>query len=43
MAAIAHGAAPQSKSGPSQEVAKEFVKKTPKDKRSMFMKNKKKR
>lgn len=41
MAAIAHGAIPKSKSGPSQEVAKEFVHKTSKEKRSMFMKKKK--
>lgn len=39
MAAIAHGARPkEGKTGPSQEVAKEFVKKTSKKKRSLFMK-----
>ena len=42
MAAIAHGAKPYSGAGPSPEVAKEFVHKTPKDKRSLFMKGKKK-
>lgn len=39
MAMIAHGKKPSNlKSiGPSQEVAEEFVKKTPKKKRSIFM------
>lgn len=37
MAAIAHGA---DIAGPSKEVAKKFVDETPKEKRSMFMKNK---
>lgn len=37
MAAIAHGAKPKHGVGPSPEVAKEFVSKTPKAKRSMFM------
>lgn len=41
MAAIAHGAKPQGGVGPSKEVAKEFVAKTPKSKRSMFMSGKK--
>lgn len=40
MAGIAHGMKPKSGVGPSPEVAKEFVSKTPKDKRSMFMKTK---
>lgn len=42
MAAIAHGASPSSKTGPSKEVAKKFVEETPAAKRSMFMKKKKK-
>lgn len=37
MAAIAHGAKPLKSVGPSKEVAEEFVKKTPKKKRSIFM------
>lgn len=40
MAAIAHGAAPRHGVGPSPEVAREFVEKTPKEKRSLFMKKK---
>ena len=44
MAGIAHGMKPNNKKnkgiGPSEEVAEEFVKKTPKAKRSMFMKKK---
>ena len=43
MAAIAHGATPKSGVGPSKEVAKEFVEKTPKKKRSLFMKKKDKK
>jgi hypothetical protein len=42
MAAIAHGAKSKTGVGPSQAVAKEFVDKTPSDKRSMFMKHLKK-
>lgn len=38
MAGIAHGMKPHSGIGPSPEVAEEFVKKTPKKKRSLFMK-----
>lgn len=38
MAGIAHGMKPRGGVGPSQEVAEEFVHKTPKAKRSMFMK-----
>lgn len=37
MAAVAHGAKPFKGTGPSEAVAKEFVKKTPKKKRSRFM------
>jgi len=40
MAGIAHGMKPRGGIGPSPEVAAEFVHKTPKDKRSMFMKKK---
>ena len=36
--AIAHGAKSKKGIGPSEEVAKEFIKKTPKKKRSLFMK-----
>jgi hypothetical protein len=36
MAMIAHGGKPNSGVGPSKEVAEEFVKKTPKKKRSLF-------
>lgn len=39
MAAIAHGAKSKTGVGPSEEVAKEFVNKTPKEKRSSFMKH----
>lgn len=42
MAGIAHGMKPSGGVGPSQEVAEEFVHKTPAKKRSMFMKKKKK-
>ena len=38
MAGIAHGMRPTKGPGPSPAVAEEFVKKTPKKKRSMFMK-----
>ena len=38
MAGIAHGMKPMKSAGPSKEVAEEFVKKTPKNKRSLFMK-----
>ena len=38
MAGIAHGMKPMKGIGPSEEVAEEFVKKTPKKKRSIFMK-----
>lgn len=38
MAGIAHGMKPKSGVGPSKEVAEEFVHKTSKNKRSMFMK-----
>jgi hypothetical protein len=41
MAGIAHGMKPRGGVGPSPEVAKEFVSKTPKEKRSMFMKKRK--
>lgn len=41
MAGIAHGMKPKSGIGPSPEVAEEFVKKTPKNKRSLFMKGNK--
>lgn len=43
MAGIAHGMKPRGKNkglGPSPEVAEEMVHKTPKKKRSMFMKKK---
>jgi len=40
MAAIAHGAKSKNPAGPSPEVAKEFVSKTSKSKRSLFMKKK---
>jgi hypothetical protein len=40
MAGIAHGMKPNKGIGPSEEVAEEFVKKTPAKKRSMFMKKK---
>lgn len=39
MAAIAHGAKSKTGIGPSKEVAQEFVKETPKDKKSSFMKH----
>lgn len=38
MAGVAHGMKPKGGIGPSEEVAEEFVKKTPAKKRSMFMK-----
>lgn len=39
MAAIAHGTSDKTdKYGPSKKVAEEFIKKTPKKKRSQFMK-----
>jgi len=41
MAGIAHGMKPNKGVGPSPEVAKEFVEKTSKAKRSEFMKRKK--
>jgi hypothetical protein len=41
MAGIAHGMKPKKGIGPSQAVAEEMVSKTPKKKRSMFMKKKK--
>ena len=41
MAGIAHGMKPNSGIGPSKKVAEEFIKKTPKTKRSQFMKDKK--
>lgn len=41
MAGIAHGMKPNKGVGPSEDVAEEFVKKTPAKKRSMFMKKKK--
>lgn len=40
MAGIAHGMKPNKGVGPSEAVAKEFVKKTPKSKRHEFMKGK---
>jgi len=42
MAAIAHGAKMKHGVGPSPEVAREFVEKTPAKKRSLFMKKGKK-
>jgi len=38
MAGIAHGMKPNKGIGPSEEVAEDFVKKTPAKKRSLFMK-----
>jgi hypothetical protein len=38
MAGIAHGMKPMGGKGPSEEVAEDFVKKTPADKRSAFSK-----
>jgi hypothetical protein len=38
MQAMAHGAKSKSGIGPSPEVAKEFIEKTPKSKRSLFAK-----
>lgn len=38
MAAVAHGMKPKNGVGPSKAVAEEFVHKTPKKKRSLFMK-----
>lgn len=38
MAGIAHGMKPNKGVGPSPDVAEEFVKKTPPNKRKMFMK-----
>ena len=43
MAGVAHGMKPRGGIGPSPEVAKEFVSKTPPKKRSAFMKALKKR
>ena len=40
MAGIAHGMKPRGGVGPSEEVAKEMISKTPSKKRSMFMKKK---
>lgn len=40
MAGIAHGMKPRGGVGPSEAVAKEFVDKTPPEKRKMFMKKK---
>lgn len=40
MAGIAHGMKSRKGVGPSEAVAKEFVKKTPKSSRSRFMKEK---
>lgn len=40
MQAIAHGSKSFSSSGPSKAVAKEFIEKTPKKKRSLFAKSK---
>ena len=37
MQAMAHGAKAKKGVGPSEEVAKEFISKTPKKKRSLFM------
>ena len=42
MQAVAHGGG-NYPTGPSKEVAKEFIEKTPAKKRSLFMKKKKKR
>lgn len=42
MAGIAHGMKPSGGVGPSPEVAKKFVDETPKEKRSLFSKKKKK-
>jgi hypothetical protein len=41
MAGIAHGMKPNKGVGPSPEVAREFIEKTPRAKRSEFMKRKK--
>lgn len=41
MQAIAHGTSNKKGYGPSKEVAREFIEKTPKSKRSMFMKKSK--
>ena len=41
MAGVAHGMKSRKGIGPSQEMAEEMVKKTPKKKRSMFMKKNK--
>ena len=43
MAGIAHGMKPYKGKGPSKEVAKEFVDKTPHEKRSKFMQSIRKR
>ena len=43
MAGVAHGMKPRGGIGPSPEVAKEFVSKTPPKKRSAFMRALKKR
>jgi len=40
MAGVAHGMKPNKGIGPSEKVAKEFVEKTSRKKRSMFMKKK---
>jgi hypothetical protein len=36
MQAIAHGMKPKSNTGPSKEVAEEFIKKTPAKKKTLF-------
>lgn len=42
MEGIAHGMKPNKGIGPSEEVAKEFIKKTPKAKKTLFLKKDKK-
>lgn len=41
MAGVAHGMKPRKSTGPSPEVAEEFVEKTPASKRKLWMKKKK--
>ena len=42
MAGVAHGMKPRKSTGPSKEVAEEFVKKTPTSKRKLWMSKKNK-
>jgi hypothetical protein len=41
MAGVTHGMKPRKSTGPSEEVAEEFVQKTPASKRKLWMKKKK--